>query len=169
MATSNSINGSDNLISVVEMLSVLPFVIFVLHVLQSAPSGTISLNSAFSEATLPREDSDWTSQLNRKSQDAALDAVFVSPADAVRVSLFVSYLKADAGTQSHVRPCSGSRRRGRPPLQLMSENCANQRANGPKAPCSRYKRSVFCTLMQKHFLSSEDGAHWLPLTGSADL
>lgn len=112
-------------------------VIFVLRVLQSAPSGTISLNSAFSEATLPREDSDWTSQLNRKSQDAALDAVFVSPADAVRVSLFVSYLKADAGTQSHVRPCSGSRRRGRPPLQLMSENCANQRANGPKAPCSR--------------------------------
>lgn len=74
-------------------------VIFVLRVLQSAPSGTISLNSAFSEATLPREDSDWTSQLNRKSQDAALDAVFVSPTDAVRVSLFVSYLKADAGTQ----------------------------------------------------------------------
>lgn len=82
MATFNSINGSDNLISGDTQCPV----IFVLRVLQSAPSGTTSLDSAFSEATLPREDSDWTSQLNRKSQDAALDAVFVSPTDAVRVS-----------------------------------------------------------------------------------
>lgn len=122
MATSNSINGSDNLISGDALCPV----IFVLRVLQSAPSGTTSLNSAFSEATLPREHSDWTSQLNRKSQDAALDAVFVSPTDAVRVSLFVSYLNADAGTQSHVRLCSGSRRRGRTPLHLTSENCSDQ-------------------------------------------